>query len=77
MCIRDSMGIEDDPVEYNSDGDNSDLVGLLQQNNALLNKLIEVVISKELKFDRKSLTNAVNKDLGNEYKSRSYARGGY
>ena len=71
------MGIEDEHVEYNSDGDNSGLVGLLQQNNALLNKLIEVVISKELNIDRKSLTNAVNKDLGNEYKSRSYARGGY
>lgn len=71
------MGIKDKEVNVNNYNDNTSLEEKLDRNNALLEKLIQVVIAKELKVDAKSLANSTNKELGNQYQSRSYSRGGH
>ncbi len=72
------MGVDEPSVNIDgTSNDNSNLIALLQKNNELLSQLISVVASKELKLDKNAMVDTVNKELGNKYKSRSYARGGY
>ena len=71
------MGIKDKEVNVNNYNDNISLEEKLDRNNALLEKLIQVVIAKELNVDAKALANSTNRELGNQYQSRSYSRGGH
>ena len=71
------MGIKDKEVNVNNYNDNTSLEEKLDRNNALLEKLIQVVIAKELKVDSKALANSTNRELGNQYQSRNYSRGGH
>lgn len=71
------MGVKDKEVSLNNYNDNTSLEEKLDRNNALLEKLIQVVIAKELKVDSKALANSTNRELGNQYQSRNYSRGGH
>lgn len=71
------MGVKDDGNTTINNYDNTSLEEKLDRNNALLEKLIQVVIAKELKVDARALANSTNKELGNQYQSRSYSRGGH
>ena len=71
------MGVKDDGNTTINNYDNASLEEKLDRNNALLEKLIQVVIAKELKVDSKALANSTNIELGNQYQSRNYSRGGH